>query len=510
MYVKRKKNTTGLLKNIGLLLGPIAFIVPMMVPVLPTLQGPGRAAAATTAWMAVWWITEAIPIAATALLPIILFPLTGVLSAGEVTLQYGNPLIFLFLGGFLLSAAIQKWNLHKRIALRIILTVGLSPARIVLGFMVATAFLSMWISNTATALMMIPIGLAVIHQMTAIIEERRLPIDTRPENFNFGISLMLSIAYGASIGGLGTIIGSPPNAIFAGFVETALGETVSFTQWLMYGLPLSVIGLALCWFYLTRIAFPVTWTGLDDATSVLTEQYRKLGPMSRPEKRVAAIFAAMALLWIGRGLLEGLLNDVGLGGITDTTISIAGALALFLVKSGEQSGFSGDKSSGRGLIDWQDTAEVPWGILLLFGGGLTLAKGIDSSGAALWLAEQLVVLQKTPPLLVILAVTVLVLLLTEVSSNTATATVFMPVMVGLATALGVSPQLLMVAAATAASCAFMLPVATPPNAIVFGSGYITPGQMLKAGFGLNAIFIVLITALVYWWLPVAWGINLFS
>lgn len=517
--MKRAENVIGgIAKRIGLVLGPIAFFVPLLLPVIPTLQGPGRAAAATTAWMAIWWITEAIPIPATALLPIVLLPLTGVLPVAEATRNYGNPLIFLFLGGFLLSAAIQKWDLHRRIALRIILTVGLSPTRIILGFMVATGFLSMWISNTATALMMVPIGLAVVQQMAEIIRKQRRPIDTVPHNFNFGIGLMLGIAYAASIGGLGTLIGSPPNAIFAGFVQTTFGETISFVQWMYYSLPLAVGGLIVAWLYITRIAFPVTWTGLEGAANVLAVQHRALGPMNSAEKRVAAIFAAMAGLWISRGLMEDVLVNVGLRGLTDTTISILGALALFVIAPGKaadgapatDSTPSNRSETRRGLIGWDDAESVPWGILLLFGGGLTLAQGIESSGAALWLAEQLAVLQGTPPVLVVLAVTAIVLFLTEVSSNTATATIFMPVMVGLGGALGVHPQLLMVAAATAASCAFMLPVATPPNAIVFGAGYLTTNHMFRAGFGLNLIFTVLITALVYWWLPVAWGIDVFG
>lgn len=524
------RSAADVVKFVGLLLGPVAFLVPLLWPVLPSLEGPARAAAATTAWMAIWWITEAIPIPATALLPIVLFPATGVVPAGQVTLQYGNQLIFLFLGGFLLSGAIQKWDLHRRIALRIILAVGLSPGRIILGFMAATAFLSMWISNTATALMMVPIGLAVVHQLVAFMKEQRLPIDTRPEHFHFGIALMLGIAYAASIGGLGTLIGSPPNAIFAGFAETALGRPVGFLQWLYFGLPLSVVGLITAWLYLTRRAFPLQGDGLEGAVEVLRQQHRALGPMGPAEKRVTAIFAFMAGMWIVRGLLEDALGGIGLGGITDTTVAVAGALLLFITNPGQDavsapstdpdgevrrptsSSASSPTSEAaaskghRGLIGWEDAQSVPWGILLLFGGGLALAHGIETSGAALWLAGRLAVLQGMPPVLVVLTVTAIVLALTEVSSNTATATIFMPVMMGLGDALGVHPQVLMVAAATAASCAFMLPVATPPNAVVFGSGYVDSKHMLKAGLGLNVIFVLLIAAATHWWLPVAWGL----
>lgn len=499
-------------KLAGLVLGPIAFVVPFLFPVLPTLTGTGRGAAATTAWMAIWWITEAIPIPATALLPIVLLPLTGVLPAGQVTLQYGNPLIFLFLGGFLLSAAIQKWGLHKRIALGIILRVGLSPDRIILGFMVATGLLSMWISNTATALMMVPIGLAVVQQMVVFLKDQGQPIDTRPGHFNFGLALMLGIGYAASIGGLGTLIGSPPNAIFAGFAERTLGESINFLQWMYFGVPLAAIGLGLAWLYLTRIALPTSWSNPDGAADVLRAQHQALGPMSTAERRVTVVFLLMASLWILRGLFEGRLEQIGLGALTDATIGVAGALSLFVLRPGAGHTFGQDADNtvepgAAGLIGWEDAQAVPWGILLLFGGGLALATGIETSGAALWLAEQLAALAGTPPWLITLAVTVLVLLLTEISSNTATATIFMPVTMGLAGALGVHPQLLMAAAAIAASCAFMLPVATPPNAIVFGSGYVTARHMLRAGLGLNVIFALLITAMSYWWLPIAWGLG---
>ena len=537
-------------RRLGLFLGPALFALLLGAPAwwswdLGGLDGPARRAVAVTLWMAAWWVTEAIPINATALLPIVLFPLTGVLPASQVTLSYGNPLIFLFLSGFLLSVAIQKWGLHQRIALRIIMAVGFSPARIVLGFMAATGFLSLWISNTAAALMMVPIGLAVIRQVDAILCRPRAPGPgaratgekaARPgapavkgaglEGVRFGNALMLGIAYAASIGGLGTLIGSPPNAVFAGYVSAAFGETITFVDWMKFGLPLAALGLLLAWVYLTRVAHPLPAAHIPGAKTIIDQAYRQLGPMSTAEKRVAAVFALVSLLWIARGFLEAPLAALGLSGITDTTIGMAGALALFVLPNGNRRGgarqagaaagegtqaalqkAAAAEDAGRGLIDWKDTVHIPWGVLLLFGGGLALASGIETSGAARWAAEQLAVLKGTPPLLVVAAVIVVVLILTEVTSNTATATIFMPVVAGVAAGLGVHPYLLMAAAATAASCAFMLPVATPPNAVVFGTGCVTLRDMIRAGLWLNVAMTVVMTALVHWWLPIAWGIR---
>jgi len=496
---------SSLVRRVGLVLGPVLFALILLAPDLGGLEGAARGAAALTAWMAVWWITEAVPLEATALLPIVVYPLTGVVSASQVTLHYGNNIIFLFLAGFLLSVAIQKWGLHQRIALRIIMLVGFSPARMVLGFMVATSFLSLWISNSATAMMMVPIGLAVLRQLEEILRERNPSLNTRPEHFPLGPALMLGIAYAASIGGIGTLIGSPPNAIFAGYVATAFGRTISFVEWLMFGLPVAVVGLLVAWVYLVFIAHRMPDLHIPGAEEVIKRAYAQLGPMSAAEKRVATVFAAVAAMWIARGFLEAPLAAAGLQGLTDTTIGIAGALALFLIPAGTRT--ETGRSDGQRLITWNDTSGVPWGVLLLFGGGLALAAGIEGSGAARWAAERLSGLQGLSPLVAVTLVVTLVIFLTEVTSNTATATIFMPVMAGLGAGLGVHPYLLMIAAATAASCAFMLPVATPPNAIVFGTGYMKLKDMMRAGFWLNVTFVVIISICSYWWIPVAWGIS---
>lgn len=489
----------------GLLLGPALWALIMFLPSMGGLEGTARGAAALTAWMAAWWISGAVPVEATALLPIVIYPLTGVLPAGQVTLNYGNNIIFLFLAGFLLSVAIQKWGLHQRLALRIIMLVGFSPARIVLGFMVATAFASMWISNSATAMMMVPIGLAVLRKLEEMLREQELAVDTRPQNFPLGHALMLAIAYGASIGGVGTLIGSPPNAIFAAYVATALGETITFGQWMLFGLPVAVIGLLAGWAYLVYIAYPMPNLSIPGAGDVIERAHRQLGPMTTAEKRVSAVFVTVAVLWIVRGFVEAPLAAAGVTGLTDTTVGIMGALALFLIPAGNRA--DGGPPASRRLIDWRDTSDLPWGVLLLFGGGLALAAGIESSGAARWAAEQLSGLRGASPLMLVTLVVTLVMFLTNVTSNTATATVFMPVMAGLGVGLGVHPYLLMIGAATAASCGFMLPVATPPNAIVFGSGYIQPQEMIRVGFWLTIAFIILISAVAYWWIPVAWGIS---
>lgn len=490
---------------VGLFLGPALWAVIMLLPNMGGLEGAARAAVALTAWMAAWWITEAVPLEATALLPIVVYPLTGVMPAGQVTLQYGNSTIFLFLSGFLLSVAIEKWGLHQRIALQIIMLVGFSPSRIVLGFMAATAFLSLWISNSATAMMMVPIGLAVIRKLEAIIREQHLPIDIRPEHFPLGTALMLGIGYAASIGGLGTLIGSPPNAIFAAYVQTAYGETISFLDWMLYGLPIAVIGTLVAWVYLAFIGYRMPNLNIPGVEGVIKRAYEQLGPMSATEKRVAAVFVLTAIAWVIRGFVEAPLAAIGVTGLTDTTVGIMGALALFLVPAGTRT--KEGLSDGRRLLEWRDTSDLPWGVLVLFGGGLALAAGIEGSGAAQWAAEQLAVLQGMPPLVVLLVVVTIVIALTTVTSNTATATILMPVMAGLAQGLGLHPYVLLITSATAASCAFMLPVSTPPTAIVFGSGYIKLTDMVRAGFWLSTAFVGITTVLAYWWVPLVWGIS---
>lgn len=469
----------GTRRLVGLFLGPALFLFTLL---MPPPQGMGEAAqgvAAVTLLMATWWISEAIPIAATALLPIVLFPLLGVMSTAQTTSSYANHLIYLFLGGFLIAMAMQKWNLHRRIALHTIRLVGFSPSRTVLGFMLATAFLSMWISNTATAMMMLPIGLAVIASHSEHDEPDKA----------FAIALMLGIAYAASIGGVATLIGTPPNAILAGVLEKTTGRTIGFAEWMGFALPLSLLMLAIAWLYLTRIAYPSRHASGQQTRELLRMQLRQLGPIGREEKWILAIFTGVAVAWILRGLVK----VAWLEGVGDASIAMAGATLLFLVPS--------DWRQGRFLLDWESAVKLPWEIIILFGGGFTLASGFAESGLTAWFVSQLGLLHDTPPWLLIAAVTLLVIFLTEVTSNTATATIVLPVMGALAAAMGMNAAALMIPAAIAASYAFMLPVATPPNAIVFSSGQLSIPQMARAGLWMNLIASLVITLFILLWAP---------
>jgi sodium-dependent dicarboxylate transporter 2/3/5 len=465
-------------QRIGLLLGPLLFV---LIVLLPTPQGMGPTAqhlAAVTLLMATWWISEALPIAATALLPIVLFPLLGIMPTAQTTAAYANPMIYLFLGGFLIAMAMQKWALHRRIALHTIQLVGTSPRRIILGFMLATAFLSMWISNTATTMMLLPIGLAVIAHRPKGDDEG-----------NFATALMLAIAYAASIGGVATLIGTPPNAILAGVLREQSGITLGFAQWMLFALPLSLLMLLITWLYLTRIVYRGSNQVVASDRGLLREQLQGLGRMGYEERWVLLVFGLVALAWILRGLLD----FTWLHGVEDASIAIGGALLLFLLPA------SADK--GGRLLDWHSAVQLPWEILLLFGGGFSLAAAFVQSGLTEWLVSQLGLLQAMPVWLLLLAVVLMIIFLTEVTSNTATATIVLPLMGALAAAMELAPTLLMIPAAIAASYAFMLPVATPPNAIVFGGGHVTIAQMARAGIWMNLIATLLICGYVLLFSP---------
>ncbi|MEZ5542685.1 MAG: DASS family sodium-coupled anion symporter [Pseudomonadota bacterium] len=474
---------------VGLLLGPALLLALLALPLPAGMTPAGMRMAAVAALMAVWWLTEAIPIPATALLPVALFPLFGVMDGAAVTRAYGHHLIYLFLGGFLIAVTIEKWNLHHRIALHTIRIVGVTPRRIVLGFMLATALLSMWISNTATTMMMVTIAAAVLREL-----EGRGGTDAGAAGF--GVALMLGIGYAASIGGVATLIGTPPNAIFAGVVERSFGYSISFGTWMAFGLPVALVMLVLTWLYLTRVQFRCAGGQLPGGRAYIREQLLRLGPMTRQERQVAAVFLTVACLWVLRGFYQ----PAALRQVQDSTIAIAGALLLFLIPV--------DLKRREFLLDWKTAVTIPWDIIILFGGGFALAQGFNETGLAQWLADRLVALEGIDLWLLLACVVTLVIFLTEVTSNTATASLLLPVMAALAAAIGVHPFGVMVAAVVAASFAFMLPVATPPNAIVFSSRYVTIQQMAKAGFWLNLIGIVLITACVWFLLPRVWGIDL--
>ncbi|MFO7877881.1 MAG: SLC13 family permease [Desulfovermiculus sp.] len=485
-------------QKVGLFLGPILFLVLYLMPAPEGMSAEAQAVLASTAWIATWWICESIPIPATSLLPVVLFPLTGAMATSKVTPSYANHLVFLFMGGFMIALAMEKWNLHKRIALAIIMLIGGGPKRIILGFMVATAFLSMWISNTATTMMMTPIGLAVILQFAVLIQREKMDVNVGLGRFAFGSALMLGIAYSASIGGVATLIGTPPNAVFAGVVKEMYGQEIGFGTWMLYGVPLAAVSLFFCWYYLTNFAFKITFNQLPGGQQLIADEMQKLGPIGKEETRVLIVFVAVALLWLTRGFL---LSDI-FPGMSDATIGILGAMALFA--------WPVDLKKGKFLLDWTAMKNLPWGILILFGGGFAVAGGFSSSGLAEWIATRLAVLEGAPMLLIVLCVVTLAIFLTEITSNTATSTMLMPIMASMALAMGLHPYALMVTAGLACSFAFMLPVATPPNAIVFGSGYISIPQMARAGIFMNIFGIALITLFTLYYLPLIWGIDMMT
>ena len=477
--------------------GLLLFFSILLFPLPEHIRPEAVHVLAVALLMACWWITEAIPIPATALLPIILFPLLKVMPASDVTQSYGHHLIYLFLGGFLIAVTIEKWNLHKRIALYTIRLIGNTSDRIILGFMVASASLSMWISNTAATMMMLTIGLAVIKQISSELDDKpELKVNTTAGQFKFGIALMLGIAYAASIGGIATLIGTPPNAILAGLVESQFGQSISFFNWMKFALPLSIVMLILTWFYLTRFAFPSEIKELPGGRKLIQTEIDKLGAMSKEEKIVLFVFFSVAALWV----LRGFISIDALSMVKDSSIAIAGALVLFAIPS--------DLKKGEFLLDWQTAKKIPWDILILFGGGFALAKGFVDSGLTQLIAEQLIVLQDVNLLLVIIIITSLVIVLTEITSNTATTSMLLPIIAALAIAMHVHPYTFMLAVALSASFAFMLPVATPPNAIVFSSRYFTIQQMVKTGIWLNLLGIILISLFIKFYLPVAWGIDI--
>ena len=481
-------------KKIGLLLGPMVFVLIRYFLQLEGLSDQANAVLASTLWIAIWWITEAIPIAATSLLPIILFPLSGALPLADTTSSFGHRFVFLYLGGFILALAIEKWNLHKRIALNIIKVIGTNLQKIILGFMVATAFLSMWISNTATAVMMLPIGIAIIKQM------KDLKNTSEDENLIFGKALMLSIAYSASIGGIATLIGTPPNLVFAGIIQETYNIEISFLKWFQFGLPISILLLAISWVYLTKVAFKFKQNEFNKGKEEINRQLEELGSISYEEKIVLSVFVLTGLAWILRTYL---LNKF-IPNLDDSIIALISGISLFLFQAKNQEG------KNEKIMNWEDAVKLPWGILLLFGGGLAIAQGFQSSGLANWIAENLTQLNGSSLFIILLVVITAVNFLTEITSNLATTAMLLPILAPTAVILGVHPYLLMVGATLAASCAFMLPVATPPNAVVFGSNYLKISDMVRVGILMNFISIIIIFIMVYFILPVLWNFNAFQ
>lgn len=466
--------------------GPMLFLLCLwLLPLGEALSPAGRITAALGVWMAVWWMTEAIPLPATALLPVVAFPLSGVQSTAQTLQPYASDIIFLFMGGFIIGLGMQRWGLHVRLGLTIVRMVGTSPTRLVAGFMAATALMSMWISNTAAAMMMLPVGLSVIQLL-----RDRTPLSNgtvQPGLHHFGTCLLLGIAYGSSIGGLGTLIGSPPNLILASFAREQLDLEITMLAWMTLGVPLVMVLLPLTWLWLVKVAFPIRLEVDASTREILLNDLSSRTPLSRGEAIVLGVFGLTAVGWVLRLPLSRWLD---LPQLTDAAIAMTGALLLFILPV--------DIRRRTFAMNWETAVKLPWGILLLFGGGLSLAGAISIHGVDAWLASGFSALAGMPLFWVLLAVTTLVIFLTELTSNTAVANTLMPVMAAAAAGLGVEPLPLLMAVALSSSCAFMLPVATPPNAIIYGSGQVAMSDMMKAGFGLNLLSLLVIATLVRW------------
>ncbi|MDR2504161.1 MAG: DASS family sodium-coupled anion symporter [Deltaproteobacteria bacterium] len=493
-----EEDTRG--RYLGFFLGVGIFILLLLLPVPEGMKPQAWKVAATTALMAVWWITDAIPIPATGLIPIALFPALGVMPAKDAAAPYADDIIYLFMGGFFLAVTMERWNLHRRVALNTIKLVGTSPAKLVFGFMIATAFLSMWVSNSATAMMMVPIGLAVVSEVTGLTPAQIKESSGISGNsdLNFGRALMLGIAFAASIGGVATIIGTPPNAILVGIVKKMYNYEISFLDWMMVGLPLGAVTLVGSWLILTRFLFPAAAFRQGNAQGVIDEEIARLGPWSRAEKAVTCVAVCMAVLWISNGFI--LKSIPAFRMISDSTIAIGGAVLLFA--------WPLNLKKGEFLLNWKTAVKIPWDVVLLFGGGLAIANGFQKTELTQYIALQF---QNLAGLHVYILLTLIVILtnaLTEDTSNTATATLLVPVMGAVSLAMKINPLGPMLAAAIAASYAFMLPVATPPNAVAYGSGCFTIKDMAKAGMWINLISFMFIPLTIYLLLPLMWGENL--
>ncbi|HEY7742257.1 MAG TPA: SLC13 family permease [Burkholderiales bacterium] len=454
----------------------------------------GRTTLAMMVWMATWWLTEAVDIEVTALLPVVAFPLLGIAPLSKVLPPYAADVIFLFMGGFIIGLAIERWGLDRRIAFFVLRLVGARPGAIVGGFMAVTAFLSMWVSNTACAAMMVPIALSVIDLVLVsrtgkgLKESGGIPQDRVPER-NFATGLLLSVAYAASIGGIATIIGSPPNGIAVRYIEQTFSKQVTFFDWILIGGPFTLIFLPIAWLMITHVLFRADIGEIAGGRQHFAEEYRKLGPLSRGEKTVLAVFSATAFLWIFSPLLKPLViaGMKPLSGLSDAGIAMLAAMALFLIPV--------DRAKGVRAMDWDTAVKLPWGVLMLFGGGLTLAASVEANGVSEYIGNASRGLSGLHPILLLLAITAMTVFLSELTSNTAQVATMVPVLAAMAPVLGMNPYVLIIACTLGASSAYMMPVGTPPNAIVFGTGLVRMPQMMKAGFWLNLAGILVITAL---------------
>ncbi len=495
----KQKNSISPIKYLLFIAAPLVSLYLILFVKLDPQKPAVTATLAIAIWIATWWVTEIIPIGITSLLPVVLFPLLGVMNGKTVSSSYFNHVIFLFIGGFIVALAIQKWDLHKRIALVILNFIGNSPGKLLFGFMLTTAFLSMWISNTATAMLMVPIIISIISKLELINGKKAVQL--------FSIGLLLAVAYSASIGGITTLVGTPPNLSFARIFEIYFPNApeISFSKWMLFAMPITIIMFATTWLYLyfVFVKKSVSWKNIDN--SELKNELKALGKMSYEEKVVLIIFSLLAILWITRADL--IFGDFVLKGwsnifhypkyINDGTVAITMAIILFIIPS--------KKEKGGFIMDWKTAEKLPWEIILLFGGGFALANGFKASGLSSWFGNELMFLGNISPILLILIISFLVTFLTEITSNTATVETLLPILAGVAISLKINPLLLMIPATVSGSFAFMLPVATPPNAIIFGTKKVTILQMAKTGFILNLIGVIVITLVTYFW-----GMNVFN
>jgi sodium-dependent dicarboxylate transporter 2/3/5 len=470
----------------GIVLGLAVFAALMLLPAPEEMPKAAWRVVAVATLMAVWWLTEALPLAATALLPLVLFPLLGVHGIGAAAAPYADPVLFLFLGGLTLGLAMEKWGLHRRVALGLVGALGTKPAALVFGFMGATAFISMWVSNTATAAMMLPVTLSIV----SLLRPDGPAAPERQAEDGFAAALLLGVAFAASIGGMATLIGTPPNALFAGYMQRSHGMNVGFAQWMAVGVPVAALLLVLAWLALTRLVFRLPREAPAGLGERLGREIAALPKLGYPEAMVGVVFAAAATAWLARPLLA-----PHVPGLDDTVIAVAAALALFLIPS----------RRGGALLDWAAASRLPWGVLLLFGGGLSLAAGIGESGLAAWVGARLGALGHLPRFAVVLAIVATTIAISELASNTATAAAFLPLAASIATGLGAAPVEFTLPVALAASCGFMLPVATPPNALFFSSGRITVRQMARAGIAVDAMGAALVLGAAFALAPLVFG-----
>lgn len=466
-----------------ILIGPL-LAMPVLLTDFAGLSVSGERMLAVAVLMAVWWAVEAFPLAVTSLVPLILLPAFGITPMPEVAGSYTHPITFLLFGGFVLAIAIEKCGLHERTAYKFLSLLGVNARYLVGGLMLVAGFTSMWITNTSTTLMLLPVAIS----MTLMIRENFSHLDAK-ELDDFDIAVFLGLAQGATLGGISTIIGTAPNAYAAGFIESSFGIEISFAQWMSFGVPLMLVMLPLSWLLLTRVMHPVDFDITDEMRGLMADRLKALGALSTSEKRVMFVFLLTVLAWMSRKYV---IAAFGLTGITDTTVAIGAVFLLFLIPAGDRPGT---------LMTWPDMNKLPWGVLLLFGGGFALAGGISGSGVSGWIGAQLAPIGVAPVFIILLCVVAVIVFLTEITSNVATTTTFLPVVAALALEIGQPSLQLVIPAALAASFAFMFPVATPPNAIVFGSGKVTIRNMLRAGLGLNLVSIVVLTLFGLYVLP---------